>query len=251
MLAKGFLLVILIVFSAVLALIALIIGMVKYSSNTRGAKNWFIGFFISLAILVGSVYYLTTGIVNKGKEFVENMGQMQMEQLSIVDSLANMNWYNTDSVMQSKQVEFLIELESDDQKGKVPTEFYSYLGFRDYYRLPLKYPFSLHCIDSLGLCELYNETNVIRFDVNDNGEEYTGLNGIAEFIFDNNYLIGTKMNFENNTYSKHYFVFDFSENKIKDFKSKKELLLFAKENNFSENFEFYTSKSYSQNFSLY
>ena len=59
------------------------------------------------------------------------------------------------------------------------------------------------------------------------------------------------MNFENNTYSKHYFVFDFSENKIKDFKSKKELLLFAKENNFSENFEFYTSKSYSQNFSLY
>ncbi len=251
MVAKGFLLLMLILFSAVFALISLIIGMVKYSSNAGGARNWFIGFFVSMALLVGSVYYLTQGIANKTKEFAENIGQMQMDQLAIVDSLGSMNRYSPDSVMQSKQIKFLMELESDEQKGKVPTEFYSYLGFRDYYRLPLKYPYSLHCIDSLGYCELYNEANVIRFDVNDNGEEFTGLDGIAEFIFDKNYLIGAKVKVENNVVSKYYFAFDFEKNKVRDFKSKKELLLFTKENNFSENFNFYTSKTYNDLFSLY
>lgn len=248
MLAKGFLLVILIIFSGVFALIALIIGLVKYSSNAQGARGWIIGCLISIAILVGSVFYLTRGIVSKTKEFAENLEQFQLGNLNIPDSLNKLYHYNEDSISQSQQIKFLKELELPADKGKVLDQFYTYFGFRDYYRLPLRYPYSLHCIDSLGLCELYNEANVIRFDVSENGEVYSGLNGIDEFAFNTTCILGSSMESKDSKLIKHYFAYAFDEKKLIEFKAKKELLLYAKEKGFSNDFTFYNSKSYYESF---
>lgn len=248
MLAKGFILVIVIVLNAVFALISLIIGVVKYSSNTKGAGGWIVGCLLSIALLIGSVYYLARGVASKTKEFAENFEQMQIGDLNITDSLNTHYHYNEDSITQSKQIIFLKEIELPADKGKVLEQFYTYMGFRDYYRLPLRYPYSLHCVDSLGLCELYNEADVIRFDVSDNGEVFTNLYGIDEFAFNPNCLLGIWVENKNKMLVKHFFAYEFDDKKLIEFKTKKELLFFAKEKGFDENFKFYTSKSYYESF---
>ncbi len=172
------------------------------------------------------------------------MMQTQFDQIKVLDSLNDMQQINEDSVLQSKQVSVLLELEPEEYKNKVVSQFYSYLGFRDYFRMPLRYPYSLHCIDSLGNAQLFNEENVEQFDANSNGEISCELSNINTFTFNKNILIGTKTKKEREKQSLIYFGYDLNKKEIKEFKTEKELINYAKANGFNKEIEFFTCKKY-------
>lgn len=248
MIAKGLFYFILILISGVFTIVSLILMIVKFSSKGANAKPWLIAFIIGLITLVTSVFLLTRGIINKANEFGENLSNLAEGQIEMLDSLNATYNLNEDSVLKSEQVEILMQMEADHYKNNVPSRFYTYLGFRDYYRLPLRYPFSLHCIDSLGNAELFNEANVKQFDVNDNGELACNVLNIEKFVFNKDVLMGTQRISENGKTRTQFFSFDFETQKMTSFKTEKELMDHAKTKGFKEGFSLTTCKDYYERF---
>lgn len=248
MIVKGFLFILLILLSAAFMMVSFIISLVKYSANKKGAGQWLIGFFIAIMVLLSSIFLLTRGVINKTNEFKENIAKMSIDQIGILDPQGGLYQLNEDSILQSAQVSKLIAMEPLEFVNHVPTQFYTYLGFRDYYRLPLRYPYSLHCIDSLGNAELYNEQNVTQFDVNDNGELFCDLSKINSFCFNRNFLIGTRIKSQGEKASTMYFIYDFASKEMREFKTEKGLRNYAKSKGFKEGFVMNSCKGYYRSF---
>ena len=247
MILKGILYIVLIMISAVFLIVSLIMTALRYNSNGKQALHWLIGFGVSLLVLIFSIFMLVRGITGKAQEFVGNMEDFGKEQIQRMDSLNNLYTNSKDSLLESTSVNYLMGLEPDSIKGKVPEQFYSYLGFRDYYRLPIVWPYSLHCMDSLGDATLYNEANVQQFDVNDNGELSCDLNGIMTFALTKEHLIGMKVKIENKP-KKVYFAYDFKNKGEKIFKSEQELLNYAIGKGFEKSTELKSCKDYYNEF---
>lgn len=248
MIAKGLIYILFIILSGSFMLLSLIMTLVKYSGNTNGAWKWLIGFFAGILFLSTSVFLFTKGVISKTKQFTENIAQMGFEQIEVLDSLHRIKQLKEDSLLQSERVSALIQMESGVFKGKAPSQFYCYLGFRDYYRMPLRYPYSLHCIDSLGDAELYDEENVLQFDVNNNGELFCDVDHIKTFCFDKNYLIGTRTKINSGKPISIFFIYDFDRKITKEFISEKELMNYAKTKGFEREFEFTSCKDYYNSF---
>lgn len=247
MVLKGILYVLLIIFSAVFLIVSLVMGAMKFTSNSKTALKWLGGFLASLVVLIFAIVMLVRGVVGKAKEFAGDIEELGKEQFEKMDSLNNLYTNSHDSVLKSQSVAYLITLEPDSMKGRVPEQFYSYLGFRDYYRLPLVWPYSLHCMDSLGDAVLYDEALVQQFDVNDNGERSCNVHGIMDFEFTKHCLIGKKVIIENKPKAV-YFAFDFKTREEKEFKSYKELMNYANLKGFNANTELKSCKEYYNEF---
>ncbi len=71
----------------------------------------------------------------------------------------------------------------------VDPEFYSNPGFRDWWRFPLTYPYSIHCIDTFESGDLCRHDGKSKIS---DGEEaqIQGLNALTAFSFDAQYLVG-------------------------------------------------------------
>jgi hypothetical protein len=247
MILKGILYIVLILFSSVFLIVSLIMTALKFNTNGKQALRWLIGFGVSLLVLIFAIVMLVRGIAGKAKEFAGNIEEFGMEQVERMDSLNNLYTNSKDSLLESASVNYLMGLEPDTIKGRVPEQFYSYLGFRDYYRLPIVWPYSLHCLDSLGDATLYNEANVQQFDVNDNGELSCDINGIMNFAFTTEHLIGMKVKIENKP-KKVYFAYDFKNKTEKIFKNEQELLNYARGKGFGESTELKSCKDYYNEF---
>jgi hypothetical protein len=234
MILKGILYILLIIFSAVFLIVSLVMGAMKFTSNSKTAMKWLIGFLLSLAVMIFAIIMLVRGVVGKAKAFGEDMVTMAEQKAAEMDSLNNLYTNSHDSILKSQSVAYLISLEPDSMKGRVPSQFYSYLGFRDYYRLPLVWPFSLHCTDSLGDATLYDESYVQQFDVNDNGERSCDIHGIMDFEFTQDHLIGKKVRIEEKP-KANYFAYDLKKRTQKEFNSYRELMNFASANGFDPN----------------
>lgn len=219
----------------------------KFNSNGKQAAKWLVGFGLSLAVLIFSIVMLVRGVVGKAKEFAGDLEEFGQEQVHRMDSLNDLYTNSTDSVLESASVSYLMSLEPDSMKGKVPVQFYSYLGFRDYYRLPIAWPYSLHCMDSLGDGSLYNEANVQQFDVNDNGELSCDVNGIMNFAFTKEHLIGMKVKIENKP-KKVYFAYDLKNKIEKVFATEQELMKYAASKGFPDKTELKSCKDYYNGF---
>lgn len=247
MILKGILYVVLILLSAVFLVVSLIMTALKFNTNGKQAVRWLIGFVVSLLVLIFSIVMLVRGIAGKAQQFAGNMEEFGMEQIQRMDSLNNLYTNSKDSLLESTSVNYLMTLEPDSVKGTVPEQFYSYLGFRDYYRLPIVWPYSLHCMDSLGDGTLYNEAKVQQFDVNDNGELSCDINGIMTFAFNKEHLIGMKVKIENKP-KKVYFAYDFKNKVEKLFKNEQELLNYAIGKGFDKSTELKSCKDYYNEF---
>lgn len=244
MFLKGLFYIVMIVLSGIFTLTALVLSIIKYSNNSKGAGKWLIAFGIGLVALFFSVALFTRGVINKTKEFVENISEVSAKQFGVFDSLNNGYNMRSDSILQSEQIKALMAMEHEEDKGNLPSQFYTYLGFKDYYRLPLRYPYSLHCMDSLGNAELFDEANVQQFDVNDNGEVFCEVSGISAFQFNDGHLIGYSIKYDGKKTRKVFFDYNFYKKELKEFKSEKELLKYAKDNGFDQEIKFQTCKSY-------
>ena len=227
MVINGILLVILIIFSGILFLLGFILFVVKASDNSPKKWNWLIVAVISLLMLIGSIFFFVRKVINKVSEIGENIGQ-QFEKS--VENLKNQNTdyhYNLlDSIPNNPTLLKLKSFENDS--GAAPKEFYVYFGFQDYYRMPLKYPYSLHCTDILEKASLYNEINVSEFNVSDNGEKDCALVEITEFAFDNKIIIAKQRLKESEKEAEKFVIYEFNSGNKMDFNSQKEVFAMAK-----------------------
>jgi hypothetical protein len=184
-----------IVLSGISFLVCFILFVIRISQSHPHRWNWLIGAILTLVMLLFSVFLFVSKVVNTVKNIghhVEKQFEEQMGDLQKMDSS-----YNYDKLNTNEMVKKLKEFEAINHKTNVPKEFYVYYGFADYYRMPLTYPYSLHCTDVLETASLYNEENVSEFNINDNGEKEIGLPGIIEFAFDNSAIIAKTRSKEN------------------------------------------------------
>jgi hypothetical protein len=176
-----------IVLSGIGFLVCFILFVVRISQNHAHKWNWLIAGIVVLVVLLFSIFLFVNKVVHAVKDIgqhVEKKFEEQMEDLQKMDSSYKYNDLNT-----NQTVKKLKEFETINSKTGVPKEFYVYYGFADYYRMPLTYPYSLHCTDVLETASLFNEEKVSEFNINDNGEQEVGLTDITEFAFDNSAII--------------------------------------------------------------
>lgn len=176
-----------IIVSGIGFLICFVFFVVRISQGHKHRWNWLIAGVIALLILLFSIFLFVHKVVNTVKDLghhVEKQFEESMDELQKLDSSYKYNDLNTNETIKK-----LKEFETMNSETGVPKEFYVYYGFADYYRMPLTYPFSLHCTDVLETATLYNEEKVTEFNINDNGEVETDITGIEEFAFDNSALI--------------------------------------------------------------
>lgn len=226
MIFKSLLFVILIALSGILLLVSLIFLIIRLSENHPKKWNWLYTSLIAFAILVASIFFFVRKVVNTAKEFGETMSKQMEESFGAMDSLSSDFHYQLlDSSKMNTTIKQLKVFEEKNESEKAPDDFYVYLGFRDYYRMPLTFPYSLHCIDVLETASLFNEKYVVDYNTSDNGEIDCHLNGITAFAFDNGILIA-KQSTEDKT--EKFIIYDFKTEKASDFGSQKEAFSIAK-----------------------
>lgn len=197
-----------IVLSGIAFLVCFVLFVIRISQGHKHKWNWLIAGIISFLVLLFSIYLFVSKVVHTVKDLghhVEKKFEESMEDLQKMDSSYQYTKLNT-----NETVKKLKEFETMNAKVGVPKEFYVYYGFADYYRMPLTYPFSLHCTDVLETASLYNEEKVTDFNVNDNGEFEVGLSGITEFAFDSSTLIAKTGSKEN-----PFAVFSFTDKEMR------------------------------------
>ena len=226
MVLKGFLFIILIALSGLLLLVSLIFLIIRLSENHPKKWNWLWISLISLAILVASIFFLVRKVVNTAHVYGESIAKQMEESFQGMDTLSDFHYKLIDSSSLNPTIKQLKAFEEKNNSEKAPDQFYVYLGFRDYYRMPITYPFSLHCIDVLETASLFNEKYVVDYNTSDNGEIDSHLNDITAFAFDANGLIGKQKNYDDK--KEKFMIYDFSNDKSSQFNSEKEAFKAAK-----------------------
>lgn len=229
-----------IVLFAVLSILCIVFTIIYFGGSKKGKFTWLIFFFICLAGLIGSVFFTINRAIKGVEKFAHKMEETFIKG---IDTAAFRNYNFADS-LKSQQIKYLKLSEPKEYQGKVPSQFYNYLGFRDYYRLPLVYPFSLHCTDVLDNAILFNEADVIKFDANDNGERELDIKNIIEFAFDKNLLLA-KQSYNSKLKEKDiYIIYRFSSGKTEEFKTFNEMSASAKTLGYSRPVNLHNCRAY-------
>src|SRR5687768_11016929 len=98
MILKGILYILLIIFSAVFLIVCMVMGAVKFTSNSKLALKWLGGFVVSLAVLVFAIFMLVRGIAGKAKEFGKDMIEIAEKKAAEMDSLNTAYTNSKDSI---------------------------------------------------------------------------------------------------------------------------------------------------------
>jgi hypothetical protein len=86
-----------------------------------------------------------------------------------------------------KHIEKLKSYVAPDVLRTVPDEFYSHPGFRDWYRFPLVYPYSVHTIDDLERGYVYRHSTGQR--IANGEEERLQITNLTHLAFDGRLLV--------------------------------------------------------------
>lgn len=207
------------------AVVAVIFTIISFANNKSGKFIWLTAFFAFLIGLLVCIFTFVRKVVNKVEDIGHEMNEQFEESMKNYSDSLSISY--SDSLRNNKQVQLLKSYYPDS--SSVPDQFYYYLGFDTYYRLPLRYPYSIHCNLFRDNGELYNETNVKRFDENDNGEILLPVDKIDRIAFDNNFLlIDRKVSSTRSAdYIHHYILFAFDTEKTEEADSEQKLLQLA------------------------
>lgn len=233
MFLKAALLIILGIICLITTVIALIFGIIAFANNKQGKYIWLTTFSCSIIGLVICIFIFVRKTVNAVENFSENaFGQIE----NFGDSLSTIESIDTHQAnSSSSQITLLKSYLPENAVGNESEQFYTYLGFKDYYRYPLRYPYSIHCMYTKDNGELYNESNVSRFDENDNGEIYASLSNINKIAFDKSYLLVEQAMTSTRTDKiiHHYILYSLDTEKKEETTSLTKLLQLAKEKGYS------------------
>lgn len=228
MVLKGILLIVLIILSAVFLLVSFIFLVIRLSDNHPKKWNWLIAVIISLCLLIGSIFFFVRKVINKVSEVGETIGkqfEQSMKDLNAQNS-SDFHYELLDSSYVNPTITKIRSFEQDSLKA--PREFYVYLGFQEYYRMPLTFPYSLHCNDVLEKASLFDERNVTQFNVSDNGETDCDLNNITAIAFDDKILIAKQMEDIKDNLSAKYIIYEFRSKDKTEFSTEKDLFIKAR-----------------------
>ncbi len=227
------LLIVLGIICLILTVIALIFGVVALSNNKPSKFIWFILFLVGFFGLIFCVIFS----VKKAATAVSHFSEQTIEQFeSYADSLSQLEDIDQyQSLESSSHIELLKSYLDPNMLNHDPVEFYTYLGFKDYYRYPLKYPYSIHSMYEQSNGELFNEINVSHFDENDNGELFLGISYIQKIAFDKNYLLIEQAVVSKHSDQKtlHYILYNMNNDKQETASSFSKLLKMAKTNGYN------------------
>lgn len=99
----------------------------------------------------------------------------------------------------------------------IPDTYFTYPGLRDYFRMPLIYPYSIRAIDDLAYGYLHDESG-IKYIAKDANKSKQVISNITEFSFDKNTMTG-----KTEGDSLPYFVFHFKNGKTERFRHENEI----------------------------
>lgn len=225
--------------------LSIIFTIISFANNKPQKFTWLASIFVFLIGLITCIILFVNKAVNKIKSVGEDFSNtIEQSMHSISDSL---NYsYNNDALLETNP--HLKKIRSySANPDSIPTQFYTYLGFQNYFRFPLTYPYSLHCNGLKEDAELYNEKNVGRFDENDNGEVSTAIEHIDKIAFDKNFLlIDQRINSTRSANAlHHYYLFVFADGTKLEVKSEKELFKLAKSKGYIGDENLITIEEYS------
>ena len=232
----------------IMTVISLVFGVIAFANNKQGKYIWLGSFFCSIIGVIICVTLFVRKAVNTMQNLTEN-AVSQFENFG--DSLSKLENIDTHQANgTSLHIALLKSYLPKDVAGNEPEQFYTYLGFRDYYRYPLRFPYSIHCIDTQDNGELYNEANVGRFDENDNGEIYAGLSNINRIAFDKTFLLVEQAITSTRTDKiiNHYILYNLETEKKEEVPSLTKLLQLAKEKGYTGSDTLMTIEEYSKLF---
>lgn len=198
-----------IILSGVGFLVCFVLFVVRIAQGHQSRWKWFIAGILTLLLFIFSIFLFVNKVVTTVKNIgntVEQKLEESMDELQKLDSSYKYSDLNTNETLKK-----LKEFELMNNITTAPKEFYVYYGFADYYRMPLTYPYSLHCNDVLEKASLYDESKVVEFNINDNGELETGRPGVIEFAFDNSAFIGKN---EDEKGKYYYWVYSLNNPEI-------------------------------------
>ena len=195
---------------------------ISFSYNKKGKYAWLSSFFVCLAGMILCIFFLVGKAVQKAKDFTKELTK------SGINYLDSISYSNQRYLQANKHIQLLKSYYPDS--ASVPDQFYTYLGFENYHRFPLRYPYSVHCNLFKEDGELFDESHVTIFDENDNGEIRTSIMHIDRLAFDKNYLlIDQKMRSRHSADSSHhYLLFSFETGKTEEVNSESKLFKLAK-----------------------
>lgn len=220
----------------ILTVVALIFGVIALANNKPSKFIWLTVFLTGLTGLIICVVLFVRKAMNAVESFKENtIDQFENYTDSLGNYIESNNLDKHQANTNSSHIKLLKNYLPSNVLNNEPEQFYTYLGFKDYYRLPLRYPYSIHCLGSRENGELYNEVNVSRFDENDNGELYVGINNINKIAFDKNYLLIEQEITSTRTDKmiKRYILFALETEKQQEAKSLQNLIQIAKEKGYA------------------
>lgn len=111
----------------------------------------------------------------------------------------------------------ILEWSDDDE---VSGDYFTYFGFRDWYRWPLVYPYSLNAVDAREDGFLCDESNAKDVTTTNKGVKQLDLHSIQRFSFNKDIFVAET--FANG--KKRYRLFQFSDQQIVGFPSKDALM---------------------------
>jgi hypothetical protein len=94
-----------------------------------------------------------------------------------------------DSKTPNPQIQLLRSYVPPDVLATINPEYYTYFGFRDWWRFPLVYPYSIHTIDMVDWGFLYDDSRVVDYRSGTDASTSTGISGIRQLALDRNYLL--------------------------------------------------------------
>lgn len=228
----------------ILTVISLVFGVIAFANNKSNKFIWLSTFLVGLIGLIFCVVFAVKKAVNAAEDFTENtLGQFE----NITDSLSSFESLDQHQAnFNSQHIKLLKSYLDPSIVNNEPEEFYTYLGFKDYYRYPLRYPYSIHSNFEQTNGELYNEVNVSRFDENDNGEVYLGIEHIHKIAFDKNYLLIEQEITSSRTdkLKYHYILFDMNSEKKEELPSEQKLFDTAKQKGYTGSDSLMTLEQY-------
>ena len=175
-------------------------------------KKWLIG--CGLAILIAIIAVASLGYLGYVK--VSNWNTTRKARIEAKQAVVEMG-----ILRRSKYLEAHLSQETRDS---IPSEFYTYDGFRDWWRLPLVFPYQLMCIDTRD--STYLETYDPKHPVADPNKSSSGVFGdIVRLATDNSILVfETKRGTE-----KSYGMLQYDSETRSDFAEEKEMWAAAKQ----------------------
>lgn len=205
-----------------------------YNAFGKDRKNKFISGKWSL--LIGVVLLAISMFV--GIDFVHRVYE---KMKSTIVSLQNFpQTVDTESSDTTDYVRALKKYEPEKFKGKIPEDYYSYYGSRNYWRFPLVFPYAVSCIDVLEKAGIENDSGVTDYEKVRNSIKDVPI--FDRFTFDKKYLAAKIITDE------QYFVFSFETGKIEIFKSNETLQKYLDEIKFQSDRKFITIRQYSERF---